>query len=152
MNFTNINLSKRIHAIRFQSHKVKTKLNHTKTERKIKEFLLWLSELRIQHCQKLQQSSQMRLRSGVEVVMAQVSAAVPITPLSWKLPYVTSVALSWQRWGTKPHCKKLGLWLTQGEESVSDSENGYKGSFQRAGEYFISLDGQDSSCICFVII
>ena len=48
-----------------------------------------LSVLRIQHCHKLQHRSQMQLRSGIGVAVAQA----PIRPLAWELPYVTDAVI-----------------------------------------------------------
>ena len=73
------------------------------------EFLLWPSEfrtdvvsvrmqalfsaLRIQCCHKLWRRSQMWLGSGVGVVVAVVytSAAAPIGPLAWEIPYAAQI-------------------------------------------------------------
>ena len=52
-----------------------------------------LSVLRIQHCHKLQHRSQMQLRSGIGVAVAQATAAAPIRPLAWELPYVTDAVI-----------------------------------------------------------
>ena len=63
------------------------------------------SGLRILCCCKPQCRSQRQLRSGVAVVVA--SAAAPVQPLTWELPYVTGVALKKER---KKFKKKERWW------------------------------------------
>ena len=52
-----------------------------------------LSGLRIQPCHELQCRSQLQLRSGIAVAVAQTAAAALIGPSAWKLLYAMSVAL-----------------------------------------------------------
>ena len=51
----------------------------------------WPHSVRIQHCPKLQSSSQMQLKFCVAVAVAETSALIP--PLVWKLPYAAGVAV-----------------------------------------------------------
>ena len=63
------------------------------------------SELRIQRGHKLQYRSQMRLGSGVAMVVAKASAAALTRPLTWKLPCTMGTAIKKKK-KTKKEKKK----------------------------------------------
>ena len=73
----------------------------------------------------------MQLRSSVAMAVVQASAAVPIRPLAWELPYATAMAMK---------IKKKKIW----KEEKADQVKGFRISRVGWGRQIegLYLDGQ----------
>jgi len=70
---------------------------------------------------KLQHRSQTQLGSCVAVAVVWVSAATPIGPLAWELPYATGAALKRQK---KKKKKIHPLGRRENEDKVGQAQGG----------------------------